>query len=94
MDVLLLTVKKNKESFVIASVEGRNNAERVKDMFMSFEQGEGQNYSLKITGKCGNFKYLGKTLTSAASMKDLDQIKFRECLILFDAKSFVTCFDI
>jgi len=49
-------------------VEGGNNAERRKDMFMSFEECEGQNDSLKITerslGKCENFKYLGKTLTN------------------------------
>jgi hypothetical protein len=49
-------------------VEGGHNAERTKDMFMSFEQSEGQIHSLKITErgleKCGNFKYLGKTLTN------------------------------
>jgi len=49
-------------------VEGGNNAERTKDMFLSFEKCEGQIHSLKVTerglGKCGNFKYLGKTLTN------------------------------
>ena len=68
VNLLLLTVKKNKAALVVASVEGGNKTERMKDMFMSFEQCEGQIYSLKITktglGKCGNFKYLGKTLTN------------------------------
>jgi hypothetical protein len=38
VNLLLLTVKKNKETLVVASVEGGNNAERTKDMLMSFKQ--------------------------------------------------------
>jgi len=36
VNLLLLTVKKNKEDLVVARVEGENKAERLKDMFMSF----------------------------------------------------------
>lgn len=36
MNLLLLTVKKSKKVLVVASVEGGNKAERMKDMFMSF----------------------------------------------------------
>jgi hypothetical protein len=66
---------------------------------MVFEQCEGQSRSLKITkrgfGKCGNFKYLGKTLTNQyCKHEELDQIKFRERLLIFNAKYFVFCFDI
>jgi hypothetical protein len=68
VSLLLLTVNKHKEDSVVACVGGGNSAERMKDMFMSFEQCEGQNHSLKKIkrglGKCGNFKYLGKTLTN------------------------------
>jgi len=68
VNLLLLTVKKNKEALVVASVKGGNNGEITQGMFMVFEHCEGQNRSLKITkrglGKCGNFKYLGKTPTN------------------------------
>jgi hypothetical protein len=47
VNLLLLTVKKNKEALVVAGVEGGNDAERSKVMFMSFEQCEGQSHSLK-----------------------------------------------
>lgn len=36
VNLLLLTVKKNKEALVVAGVEGGNKGERMKDMFMSF----------------------------------------------------------
>jgi hypothetical protein len=38
VNLLLLTVKKNKEALVVASVKVGNNAERTQCMFMVFDK--------------------------------------------------------